>query len=217
MHAMAGWLTLFFPECHRGRRHPTQQKDGMTSYSSCLLWQFFVLFCFDVVIFLLQSKTAVARSTYEDTEHITRLRIGQDGDTSSVISAGSQYSSFLPTSDSMPLLAASVLASKLGSSSSRCPSSISMDQLSTMTAVTSFIDDTEDECESESGIACHNSGNDNSHRLNVQNLIVISNDPSPEVRRRRRSDTGTNNLESNGLLIILQIVHCMHFHYFPQY
>lgn len=138
---------------------------------------------------VVQSKTAVARSTYEDTEHITRLRIGQDGDTSSMISAGSQYSSFLPTSDSMPLLAASVLASKLGSSSSRCPSSISMDQLSTMTAVTSFIDDTEDECESESGIACHNSGNDNSHRLNVQNLIVISNDPSPEVRRRRRSDT----------------------------
>ena len=52
-----------------------------------------------------------------------------------------------------------------------------MDQLSTMTAVTSFIDD---DYEAEP----------DNNRLNVQNLIVISNDPSPELRRRRRSDTG---------------------------
>merc|ERR1719322_158 len=43
------------------------------------------------------------------------------------------------------------------------------------------------ESESASGDATATSVNDN--RLNVQNLIVISNDPSPEVRRRRRSDT----------------------------
>ena len=125
---------------------------------------------------LFQSKTA---AIYQDTQHITRLRV--DCDTTSSLSE-SQYSSFLPTSDSMPLLAASILGS-------RCPSSISMDQLSTMTAVTSFIDDEDDmESESASGDATAATVNDN--RLNVQNLIVISNDPSPEVRRRRRSDTG---------------------------
>lgn len=72
----------------------------------------------------------------EDTNHITRLRID---------------SSFLTNSDSMPLLAASSACT----SSSDLTSSYSMDQLSTMTAVTSFIDE-----------------------------VVISSDPSPEVHRK---------------------------------
>jgi hypothetical protein len=76
----------------------------------------------------------------------------------------------MPTSDSMPLLGAA------SSITSRCSSSLSMDALSTMTAVTSFMDaDSDDE-----------EDNEDNNKLNVQNLIVISSDPSPEVSRRGR-------------------------------
>lgn len=86
----------------------------------------------------------------EDTNHITRLRVDS-------------CHHLLPTSDSLPLLA-SAAASSLNS---RCSSSLSMDALSTMTAVTSFMDSCEDQVVEDS------------------NLIVISNDPSPDISRKR--------------------------------
>merc|ERR1719225_403219 len=105
----------------------------------------------------------------------------------------------MTSSDSLPLLAAA--ASAASELSSRCSSSLSMDALSTMTAVTSFIDSDPDQdsnsCSnltsfsgSESNLSNVNNsiGNGNSSPMlnNVQNLIVISSDPSPEVNRKLR-------------------------------
>ena len=94
-----------------------------------------------------------------DTNHITRLSL--DG---------------LATSESMPLLNEDDLLLK-SLTSSRCSSSLSLDQLSTMTAITSF-DVSEDASDLE-----ENNANKN---LTVQNLIVISKDPSPDLRLRMR-------------------------------
>ena len=120
-----------------------------------------------------------------DTNHITRLRVEAGG--------------HMTSSDSLPLLAAA--ASAASELSSRCSSSLSMDALSTMTAVTSFIDSDPDQdsnsCSnltsfsgSESNLSNVNKsiGNGNSSPMlnNVQNLIVISSDPSPEVNRKLR-------------------------------
>ena len=103
-----------------------------------------------------QEKTD--RPAHEDTNHITRLSL--DG---------------LATSESMPLL------SEDSSLTSRCTSSLSMDQLSTMTAITSF-EVSEDE--------------DNNSKLTVQNLIVISKDPSPDLRSRIRPRPLTRPIHS---------------------
>lgn len=91
----------------------------------------------------------------EDTNHITRLSL--DG---------------LSTSESMPLL------SDESSITSRCTSSLSMDQLSTITAITTSFDVSE---EYDS-----NTENTSDKKLTVQNLIVISKDPSPDLRSRCR-------------------------------
>ena len=114
-----------------------------------------------------------------DTNHITRLCV--DGGLADVVG------NHMTSSDSLPLLAAAASASLAASEmSSRCPSSLSMDALSTMTAVTSFIDDEDSIPTSNLTGLSSSSSEENLGKLNVQNLIVISSDPSPEVNRKLR-------------------------------
>lgn len=103
-----------------------------------------------------------------DTNHITRLSL--DG---------------LATSESMPLLNGDDLLLK-SLTSSRCSSSLSMDQLSTMTAITSF--DVSEDVNSDLLLEADQNTNssNNNNNLTVQNLIVISKDPSPDLRLRMR-------------------------------
>ena len=110
-----------------------------------ILWKIVYTITILFVLFF-QEKTD---KPHEDTNHITRLSL--DG---------------LASSESMPLL------SDESSITSRCTSSLSMDQLSTMTAITSF--DVSEDSDTENT------------KLTVQNLIVISKDPSPDLRSRLR-------------------------------
>ena len=118
----------------------------------------------------------------------------------------------MTSSDSLPLLAAAAQSASMAASemSSRCSSSLSMDALSTMTAVTSFIDEDQDSRDTpgptlmpnglSSGLRSSSSEPENlgGMKLNVQNLIVISSDPSPEVDRKLRPRPSPARLLTNG-------------------
>ena len=101
----------------------------------------------------------------EDTNHITRLKLDGllDG---------------LSTSESMPLL------TDESSITSRCTSSLSMDQLSTITAITTTYDASTEEYSLDT--LKTSSDEEQIKKLTVQNLIVISKDPSPDLRSRVR-------------------------------
>ena len=101
----------------------------------------------------------------EDTNHITRLKLDGllDG---------------LSTSESMPLL------TDESSITSRCTSSLSMDQLSTITAITTTYDVSAEEYSLDT--IKTSSDEEQIKKLTVQNLIVISKDPSPDLRSRVR-------------------------------
>ena len=101
----------------------------------------------------------------EDTNHITRLKLDGllDG---------------LSTSESMPLL------TDESSITSRCTSSLSMDQLSTITAITTTYDVSTEEYSLDT--IKTSSDEEQIKKLTVQNLIVISKDPSPDLRSRVR-------------------------------
>merc|ERR1719228_2196578 len=94
----------------------------------------------------------------------------------------------MTSSDSLPLLATAASVSTSSEMSSRCSSSLSLDALSTMTAVTSFIDDDQELTDLPSSMPLSSPVEDLAMpgKLNVQNLIVISSDPSPEVNRKLR-------------------------------
>ena len=148
------------------------------------------------------------RAADSDTNHITRLRLDGGGS----MHVGLLSNGHMTSSDSLPLLAAAAQSASMAASemSSRCSSSLSMDALSTMTAVTSFIDEDQDSRDTpgptlmpnglSSGLRSSSSEPENlgGMKLNVQNLIVISSDPSPEVDRKLRPRPSPARLLTNG-------------------
>merc|ERR1711971_331993 len=142
----------------------------------------------------LQKLSSMLRAADSDTNHITRLRLDGSGS----MHGGLLGNGHITSSDSLPLLAAAAQSASMAASemSSRCSSSLSMDALSTMTAVTSFIDEDQDFRDPSpimpnglsSGLRSSSSEPENlgGMKLNVQNLIVISSDPSPEVDPKLR-------------------------------
>ena len=118
----------------------------------------------------------------------------------------------MTSSDSLPLLASTASVSSNSEMSSRCTSSLSMDALSTMTAVTSFIDDDQEyDGSRDSNPQLHltipiSSSPDLTmpRKSNFQNLVLISSDPSPEVSRKVRqrpqilcNDVASSTLEAD--------------------
>jgi len=156
----------------------------------------------------LQKLSSMLRAADSDTNHITRLRLDGGGS----MHVGLLSNSHITSSDSLPLLAAAAQSASMAASemSSRCSSSLSMDALSTMTAVTSFIDEDQDSRDTpgptlmpnglSSGLRSSSSEPENlgGMKLNVQNLIVISSDPSPEVDRKLRPRPSPARLLTNG-------------------